>query len=221
MSLDTIYNEMIYNNKFIEKNNKDKINEDDIFKEGDEAILKFLKIVSNIKGFELYEYQVHLLNVITDMALPVFFYDIWLTYQSQIKKRYRVEKSYSIVASLSSRREGKTTFIMMMALCMALSSPKRKNGVFRQGIVSINFDHSKQVMKDIMNLYSLVPNEYKTTIVSVEKLATKITFTHKNGAVNIIQAYQSGEVRSNTKIKQQPKIYIFFSFNNILLIKYI
>jgi hypothetical protein len=174
----------------------------DIFYEGDEAMKLFVDIMTTIPNYEPFEYQLTLMNVIVEITIPIFYPDLWKEHKNRILKDYGYKKICSIISSSASRREGKSTTLIMAAVALLLSAVRKKGYRFGIGIVSINFEASKKVIRDVFNMLVSLGIDTDKTKYKVERNAKgiKVHFLDSNGKsmyYNEIIGYQTGEVSIN------------------------
>lgn len=176
----------------------------DIFHEGDIAMLMFATVISSV--YRLFEFQKQLVALTCILAIPTLYFNIWSKYRRQILARYGLteQELYSMVSACASRRDGKSTFFQLLAAALVLCSPPRRNSEysFGIGIVSINLEASKKMIRDIEKIIHMIPD--KPEGIKIQKTATKIIVTFPNGLQNIIYGLQTGEVRFSS----------FFSFGS-------
>jgi len=163
---------------------------EDIFLKGDNAIKDFCKVMTRIPGYNPYEYQLNLMNVVIDSLIPTFYWYIWQDHKKVILRRYGKKRIEQIYSSCASRRDGKSTFFQMVCVGLALCVPRRVNEYrYGIGLFSINLQGSKKMIEDIYNMLKLV--SYPD--VTIEKTKTNIRVYHKDG-MNEILGFQTGEV---------------------------
>jgi hypothetical protein len=171
-------------------------NSDDVFREGDEAMLNFARTISSIPGLRLFEFQRELLPLALLLAIPTMYFNIWYKYRKQVLARYGLTEAdlRYIVSACAARRDGKSTFFQMLAAALVLTAPRRRHGEYAYGIglVSINLEASKKMIGDIERLIHSIPN--KPEGIKIYKTATRIRVLFPDGESNIIYGFQTGEV---------------------------
>lgn len=184
----------------------------DIYKEGHDALKRFCWLVSNVKGFELFDYQLTVYSATIPLLLPIFFYDLYLKNNAVINKLYALtqeEIDKSIIASFTNRQGGKSTTVKSMSLCLALSVPPRRSGghITKIAIISNKLSSAKTIIADIKSLFLSKletkrekDSKDKTTKIMVEDIEIDCTnscliiFKRKGEPFASIEGYPSGNV---------------------------
>lgn len=163
---------------------------DSIFKQGDDAMREFCRVLTEIPGYDPFEYQLTLMNIIVELAIPTFYWNVWKDHKQAVLERYGVNRIPTITSSCASRRDGKSTFFQMVVAALLLCSPPRKDYTYGIGLVSINLAGSKKMIEDIGNMLKTI--NYPG--VKIDVTATRIEVTHPCGGVNRAFGFQTGNV---------------------------
>lgn len=161
----------------------------DVYHVGDVAIRLFAMLLVTIPRLDPMEYQLSLMNVIIELAIPTFYYYIWTNMKASILKRYSVSSLPIITSSQAPRRDGKSTFYQMVVCALLLCAPVRKDYVYGIGLVSINLEGSKKMIDDIYRMLQSI----NWPGVEIYATKTKIEVRHKDG-INRVYGFQTGNV---------------------------
>ena len=164
--------------------------EHSIFKQGDAAMREFCRILTEIPGFDPFEYQLTLMNIIVELAIPTFYWNVWKDHKQAALERYGLSRTPTITSSCASRRDGKSTFFQMVVCALLLCSPPRKDYTYGIGLVSINLAGSKKMIEDIGNMLRAI--NYPGVRINVT--ATRIEVIHPCGGMNRAFGFQTGNV---------------------------
>lgn len=168
----------------------------DVFQEGDDAIMNFARTVSSVPGKRLWDFQKELLNLIITLIVPTMYFNIWNRYRDKVLARYGLTlNDLLIIASTGApRRAGKSTLLQLVGAALAITSPTCKHGEypFGVGLVSINLGASKKMIDDILDIIDKMPN--KPDGITIHSNATFIKITFADGRDNRIYGFQTGQV---------------------------
>lgn len=116
----------------------------DILK-GDILVVRFFKMLFNIKHYDWYDYQIMLLPYFLEASIRSFYKEEWDINANYIKNQYNFKKLNNIVLSCAPRRDGKTTVVSAWFAIMAL------------------------LMKGIIINVFIINERYKLTILHIKK----------------------------------------------------
>lgn len=169
---------------------------ENVFQEGDDAMMRFARAVSSVPGKRLWDFQKELLNLIMTLVVPSMYFNIWNRYRDKVLARYNLTlNDLLIIASTGApRRAGKSTLLQLVAAALAITTPTCKNGdyPFGVGLVSINLGASKKMIDDILDIIDKMPN--KPEGITIHSNATFIKITFADGRDNRIYGFQTGQV---------------------------
>ncbi len=110
-----------------------------IFAECNEGALIYAKTLNLIEGIELNQYQCMLVRVFIPYAIRIIYHKYWHKYNDAIRALYKITdediESY-ILASVTNRQNGKSTWITVNAIALAMAVPVNHGFNFDQGFTA-------------------------------------------------------------------------------------
>lgn len=181
---------------------------------GDITVVKFLKLLYNVRNFDWFDYQLMLIPNFLNATLLTFYSKEWDNNSHVILKKYELDKIIKIVLSCAPRRDGKTTMVAAWFAILLLLMPGPLDRPYQLIVASRDKKASLKVIEDILMMLNRI--NYDKSKIKIKKTSDQIVTTHydengKETGISRVLAFSSTGVSKIIKLMFISKLILFLS----------
>jgi len=160
----------------------------DIPNRGDKVVEGIIRTTTNLRGIELYPYQLDFVKVIVPTLFKYIYKNEWNTKRREILERHGMDEVYDEVFFTSPRRMGKTITLGYTCLAIATNMIKDPLRPFDIAVFATTKDASKRFIDECDLGWRNIDINHKFYF---DKTASQITLTNKRDQddIRIIKAF--------------------------------
>jgi hypothetical protein len=166
-----------------------------------ERMMIYAKTLNQFEGVEFFEYQCRLTRVFIPYAVRIIYNQFWSRYSDPIRALYKItdaDLEAYIIATVSNRQNGKTTWMIINTIAMAMATPVDHGFEFDQGFASTGLDLSVETLTKL-----------KIKLEALPRFQTH--FRVSKWTQDEIVIHEKNDLKGRKQIKAYPKVSIKYT----------